>query len=275
MQELKIGVLNLMHDKVDTQKRFKKVFAETGIPVKLEFFYPKTKYQNRSVPKEVAEISQPLNLKKIKDFDGFIITGSPIEHLDFEDVTYIEEIRCLLTELDQNHVQQLYLCWGAMAALNYFYGIKKLQLPKKIFGIYPNQIVQPHTLLKDLPNSFLAPHARYAEMDRLQIAQDSRLQINSLTDSKHLLLVTSPPFPERTFLFAHLEYGQNALLKEYKREVAAHPEKHYQKPENYFSRETPNIPEFKWEDTQKIFFRNWLKKLIKEKKYGNNLQLSY
>lgn len=275
MQELKIGVLNLMHDKVDTQKRFKKVFAETGIPTQLEFFYPKTKYQNRRVPKEVAEISQPLDLTKIKDFDGFIITGSPIEHLDFEDVTYIEEIRCLLTELDQNQVQQLYLCWGAMAALNHFYGIKKLQLPKKIFGIYPNQIVQPHLLLKGLPSGFLAPHARYAEMDRAQIAHDPRLQINSLTDSNHLLLVTSPPFPERTFLFAHLEYGPNALLKEYQREIAAHPEKNYQKPENYFLDEKNKFPEFTWAQTQKVFFKNWLKKLIKEKNYGNNLQLSY
>lgn len=275
MVKLKVGVLNLMHDKEDTQKRFQKIFNQLPVEVELEFFYPKTKYEGVEVPEHVSAISNPLDLAKVKDFDGFIITGAPIEHFDFKDVTYIEEIRCLLSELDRNHVQQLYLCWGAMAALNYFYDIQKIALPSKIFGIYPNEIEKMHPLLNGLKDNFLAPHARYADMNIKQIAQDSRLEINALSKSGQLLLVTSPSYPERTFLFAHLEYGKNALLKEYQRETAAHPEKEYQKPENYFSRETPNLPEFKWKAAQKLFFENWIKKLVKEKNHDNNLQLSY
>ncbi|QNQ81657.1 homoserine O-succinyltransferase [Lactobacillus sp. PV037] len=275
MKPIKIGILNLMHDKEDTQKRFEKIFKNSKNDIKVEFFYPKTKYQDKEVPENVKAISQPLDLTKVADFDGFIITGAPIEHFDFKDVTYIEEIRCLLSELDRNHVQQLYLCWGAMAALNYFYGIKKVPLSQKIFGIYPNEILKAHPLLAGLSKDFLAPHARYADMDIEQIAQDPRLEINSLSKNRNLLLVTSPPYPERTFLFAHLEYGRNALRKEYQREINAHPERNYQKPENYFSRETPNLPEFKWKNTQEHFFKNWINELIKEKNYGRNLQLSY
>lgn len=118
---VKLGVLNLMHDKLDTQQRFAHVLPDAD----LTFFYPRMHYQNRPVPPEVAKISQPLDLNHIQDFDGFIITGAPLDHLDFEQVTYIEEVRCLLQLLDKYKLQQLYFCWGAMVALDYFYDIQK------------------------------------------------------------------------------------------------------------------------------------------------------
>lgn len=157
---IKLGVLNLMHDKLDTQQRFAHVLPDAD----LTFFYPRMHYQNRPVPPEVAKISQPLDLNHIQDFDGFIITGAPLDHLDFEQVTYIEEVRCLLQLLDKYKLQQLYFCWGAMVALDYFYDIQKRILAEKIFGTFPHLIIEPNSLLNGLSQGFIAPHARYAEI---------------------------------------------------------------------------------------------------------------
>lgn len=253
----RIGVLNLMHNKIDTQKRFKTVLPN----VNLTFFYPRMHYQDRPVPMDVASTSKPLNLNQIRNFDGFIITGAPIDHLDFKNVTYIEEIRCLLQELDKYKVQQLYFCWGAMVAMNYFYGIEKRVLPEKIFGIYSHLIIEPHPLLNGLSQGFIAPHARYAEMDKKQIMQNPRLTINSIDDNGHLFMVSAKDKPEQNFIFSHIEYDRNGLRDEYQREIAAHPDRHYKKPENY----SLSTPLFQWQDTQKIFFNNWLKEVESNK----------
>ncbi|GAA2952222.1 homoserine O-acetyltransferase/O-succinyltransferase family protein [Lactobacillus kefiranofaciens] len=256
-KQLKIGILNLMHDKLDTQRRFASVLPNT----ELIFFYPRMHYLNRLVPNEVAQTSKPLNLEQINTLDGFIITGSPIDQIKFQDVTYIEEIRCLLNKLNQLKIPQLYFCWGAMVALNHFYGIQKQILSEKIFGIYPHLIIAPHPLLDRLSQGFIAPHARYAEMDKKQILQNPHLVINAVDDNGHLFMVSNPDKPEQSFIFSHIEYDQNGLKDEYQREVAAHPERNYKKPANY----NMAAPLFQCRNTQQIFFTNWLKQVKQNK----------
>lgn len=119
---LRIGVLNLMHDKLDTKRRFENVLQSDKYQVELTFFYPKDHYQNRVVPKEVAQISRPLDLELVKQMDAFIVTGAPIEKLSFTEITYINELQELFECLERNQLEQLYVCWGAMAAADYFYG---------------------------------------------------------------------------------------------------------------------------------------------------------
>lgn len=270
---LQIGILNLMHDKVDTQRRFKKVLQQPNYDVELTFFYPRTHYLNRPVPRLVRQISKPLDLSLVKDFDGFIITGAPIEKLSFSDITYISEIHQLIDQLTAADIPQLYVCWGAMAAANYLYGIEKHCLPEKIFGIFPNQLTGRSRLLAGLPNGFLAPHARYAELDRYQVQANPNLIIEATTIN-HDLFSFRARNAKQYFLFSHLEYGRKALLKEYQRERNAHPGREYIKPQNYF-RDPVHMrePEFKWQSAQRIFFANWLNivcqnaktpKLIKE-----------
>lgn len=255
--KVKIGVLNLMHDKLDTQKRFTKVLPEAN----LTFFYPRMHYLNRTVPTEVAMISEPLDISRVSEFDGFIITGAPIDMIDFENITYIEEIRCLLQALDKYKIQQLYFCWGAMAAMNYFYGIEKRILPEKIFGVFSHLITNQNLLLNGLSQGFIAPHARYAEMDKEQIMQDSRLSINAIDDGGHLFMVSANDHPERNFIFSHIEYGKNSLRDEYNREIKAHPDRKYKKPEHY----SLTSPLFQWQNTQNTFFNNWFEEVKKSK----------
>lgn len=271
--QIKIGILNLMHDKVDTQKRFTNVFAHTAYPVELTFLYPQTHYRDRTVPDLVQQIAQPLDLARVNEFDAFIITGAPIEQLDFNEVTYIDEIHQLIDQLVKFNIPQLYICWGAMAAANYLYGIEKHRLPEKLFGIFPNHIVNQGPLLTGLPDGFLAPHARYAELDHQQISVHPDLILEATTIDDDLFSFRAPKY-QRSFLFAHLEYEREALLKEYRREKNAYPDREYAKPQNYFLDPIHmKGPQFKWQPAQHIYFDNWLqtvvhsmqnKKLVKE-----------
>lgn len=255
---LRIGILNLMHDKVDTQQRFERVLTSDNFNVDVTFLYPQTHYQKRPVPKLVQEISAPLKIDQVDQFDAFIITGAPLEHLPFQQVTYLSEVQHLIDRLVELNLPQLYICWGAMAAANYLYGIDKFALPEKIFGVFPNYFKHLDPLLKGLADGFLAPHARYAELNLQQIVADPRLIVNALTIDQRLFSFRARD-SNQYFLFSHLEYDQDALLKEYLREKAAHPEIEYLKPQNYF-RDPLHMKgtQFSWESTQQIFFDNWL-----------------
>lgn len=271
--QIKVGILNLMHDKVDTQKRFEHVLTQTDYQVALTFLYPRTHYRDRMVPKLVQQISQPLNLDRLGEFDAFIITGAPIEQLDFGAVTYIEEIHQLIDRLVELGLPQLYICWGAMAAANYLYGIEKHRLAEKLFGIFPNHIINPGPLLAGLPDGFLAPHARYAELDHRQIIAHPDLILEATTINDDLFSFRARN-QQQSFLFAHLEYGRAALLKEYRREKNAYPDREYAKPQNYFLDPVHmRQPQFTWQPAQHAYFTNWLrivaqsmqnKKLVKE-----------
>lgn len=262
--QIKVGILNLMHDKVDTQHRFRQVFA--AYPVELTFLYPRTHYRNRLVPELVQRISQPLDLSQISEFNGFIITGAPIEQLAFSAITYIDEIHRLIDQLVKNDIPQLYICWGAMAAANYLYGIQKYQLPEKLFGIFPNQIIDRGPLLAGLPNGFLAPHARYAELNHQQVIDHPDLVLEATTAAGDLFSFRARQH-KQSFLFSHLEYDREALLKEYRREKNAYPNREYAKPQNYF-RDPLHMrgPQFQWQPAQHQYFANWVQQVTHDMK---------
>ncbi|MFT8669074.1 MAG: homoserine O-succinyltransferase [Liquorilactobacillus hordei] len=257
---LNIGILNVMHDKSDTQKRFDYVLKQQNIPVKVTYFYPTMHYQGRTVPEEVARISEPLNFIKVKKMDAFIVTGAPLEKIDFLEVTYWDELQELFQLLKQLNIPQLYICWGAMAAANFYYGIEKQMLAHKLFGIYGQEVLTKSELLEGLPQGFTAPHARYAELNHKQIRENKNLQITALSETKHLFLVEAKDAPQ-VFLFAHLEYGKEALAKEYQRELKAYPDQAetLAEPQNYYEDfEQMEAPIFSWSDTQRLFFQNWV-----------------
>lgn len=260
--QVKIGILNIMHDKVDTQKRFRHVLPHAD----LTFFYPKSHYQNRKLPADFAKIAEPLDLAKVETLDAFIITGAPIEQIPFGQVDYWNELKQLFAFLNEQQLPQLYVCWGAMAALDYFYDIGKVDLPSKLFGIYRQQILQPTPLLAGLASGFKAPHARYAEMSHQDLANSSSLTVNAISETGNLCLVTANNRPQ-VFLFSHLEYGPSAFIKEYDRELAARggDDRGLSKPKQYFADEEHMLdPQFTWEETQKLFFANWLTSIQKQ-----------
>lgn len=266
-ETLNIGILNVMHDKSDTQKRFAFVLKQQSTPVKVTYFYPTMHYQGRTVPEEIAHISEPLDFLKVKKMDAFIVTGAPLEKVDFLDVTYWNEMQQLFQLLQKLDIPQLYICWGAMAAANFFYGIEKQMLAHKLFGIYKQKLFTESKLLEGLPRGFTAPHARYAELNHKQISENKNLEIKALSETNHLFLVEAKSEPQ-VFLFAHLEYGSDALAKEYQRELKAYPDQAaiLAKPQNYYEdfAQMKN-PIFSWADTQTLFFKNWILQVKKER----------
>ncbi|WP_034992228.1 homoserine O-acetyltransferase/O-succinyltransferase family protein [Liquorilactobacillus vini] len=259
-KSLQIGILNLMHDKAATQADFRQVLQNGLYPVELHFYYPIMHYLDRPVPTEVLKSAKPLDLKEVASLDAFIITGAPLDQLDFEQVTYLPELQELFRALKQVP-QRLYLCWGAMVALYDQYHIAKEVLPKKLFGVFPQKIIQSSPLLTGLPNGFWAPHARYADSNRHQIETDSQLTVKAVNQDGRLLLVQNQAGNE-TMLFSHLEYQAGSLVAEYQREIMAHPKKHYRLPINQAGRE------FAWKHTQKVFFTNWLQQVVATIKNG-------
>ncbi|MDT7014929.1 homoserine O-acetyltransferase/O-succinyltransferase family protein [Levilactobacillus namurensis] len=257
MQALHIGILNIMHDKEATSQRFHRVLSTPEQPVVIHEYYPRQHYAGRPVPDSVARLMQPLDLSAVAQLDGFIVTGAPIETIPFTQITYIQELRDLMETLASHRIPQLYLCWGAMAALNHFYGITKHRLPHKLFGVYPHQILQETPLLAGLTPGFVAPHARYAEMDADQLAATPDLRVDAVTTAGDLFLVENG-HQRQTFMFAHLEYDRWALVHEYRRELLAHPERTYHPAENDFEPTTMAVPPFAWQASQHRFFTNWL-----------------
>lgn len=247
-----------MHDKAKTKADFENVLTHHNVPVQLHFYYPKTHYVNRPVPASVEAIMEPLDLSQVVDLDAFVITGSPIDTLDFAEVAYIDEIRDLLAAL-QHVPNKLYLCWGAMAALYLQYHIDKYNLPQKVFGAFAQDILQPSPLLAGLEDGFMAPHARYAESKMTEILAQPQLIMPAKSQNDDLFLVQNLDMSE-TFLFSHLEYGRTGLQDEYIRETTAHPDRHYLKPEMPSADVTTMTnADFPWQHTQAQFFDNWLK----------------
>lgn len=251
---MRIGIVNLMHDKIATQNRFAQRLQQWDLTLKLTYFYPVDHYLNRPVPATVAAISQPLDLATVAMMDAVIVTGAPVERLDFEAVTYYQELTRLFDFLAQRHLPTLFVCWGAMAALHHFFGIEKRSLTHKYFGGYSQRIQQPTPLLADLPRHFIAPHARYAEVNHDQVNQVAALAVNATTTTDELFLLTQQDQPF-SYLFAHLEYDGPALQQEFIREQAAWGGLPAQ-PVNYDL--ATGQPLFSWETTSQRFFKNWL-----------------
>jgi len=263
VEPIKIGILNLMQNKIETMHNFQKVLVSDTDNIELIFYYSATRYVGRKLDPRITENMRPLDLTEVQSLDGFIITGSPVEKLDFPQVSYFDEINALIDQLDQQNIPQLYVCWGAMAALNRLYNIDKKILPHKVFGIFQNQILTETNLLDNISDNFPAPHARYAEMDHGQMSADNRLKIEAVSEHG-LLTLAEAVTKNQTFIFSHLEYQRDSLDDEYHREMASPKVKHAFPAFNYYS-PLDKRPMFAWKQTQYNFYNNWLKTVTEHK----------
>lgn len=226
-----VGLLVLMHDKVGAINDWQNAL---GPQVRVQAFYPKS-----HVPQNPG-VMQPLDLQLATQMDAFIITGAPVDRLTFEDVWYYPEVTQLIDALQAAAVPQLYLCWGAMAALHHEFDLEKFRLPQKLFGVYPQHQLMASPLLKGLPERFLAPHARFADFSIEAIR--SKVDLIATTTNGHSFLATAG---RQTFLFAHLEYQRFGLWQEAQRANSA------------LAFNDDPLHHWGWENTRNIFFANW------------------
>ncbi|MCL2580525.1 MAG: homoserine O-succinyltransferase [Oscillospiraceae bacterium] len=257
IRPLRILILNLMPKKIETETQLLRLLGNTPLQVEVELMQTAS-YQPKNTSQE--HLLQFYNVfDEIKDqkFDGMIITGAPIEHLDFEEVEYWPEL-CEIFEWAKTHVFCSYfICWGAQAALYYHYGVPKYPLGGKMFGVFEHEIHDPgHYLFYGFDDRFYAPHSRHTEIRESDIEKHADLRILS-TSKKAGVYIVAREDNRQFFVTGHAEYDRDTLAGEYHRDVAANAPIHI--PDNYFPGDDVKAPPvFRWKAHANLLYSNWL-----------------
>ena len=257
IRALRIGLLNLMPDKIKTETQFARLIGATPLQVDLSLIkITNHKSKNTSHDHMIAFYRDWEKVQNEK-FDGLIITGAPIELLEFEDVTYWDELRKIYN-WTQTHVQSTFnICWGAQAALHHFHHVPKHTLAQKAFGIYRHKNLSPASpYLRGFSDDFSMPVSRWTENLKSELPKGKGLEILMESEEAGLCFVADNPH-RQLYMFNHIEYDTNSLGDEYRRDVGAG--KAINPPANYFPGGNPSaIPENRWRSHAHLLFGNWI-----------------
>ena len=257
IRPLKILILNLMPTKIDTETQLSRLLGNSPLQVEIELMHTST-HKARNVSeehllafyKEFSEVSD-------RYFDGLIITGAPVEKMEFEDVEYWNELAEIM-EWSKTHVHStLHICWGAQAGLYYHFGIKKHLMPEKLSGVYSHTVDYKRSILfRGFDEVFYVPHSRYTTVRREDIEMTSGLKILASSEEAGVYAVITPG-GKQVFLTGHSEYDADTLEKEYKRDKALGINPRV--PKNYYpSDDDTKRPMVSWRAHATLLFTNWL-----------------
>ena len=257
IRPLKILILNLMPTKVDTETQLSRLLGNSPLQVEIELIHTEShKSKNVSEDHLLAFYKQFADVKD-SYFDGMIITGAPVEKLEFEDVDYWPEL-CEIMEWSKTHVHStLHICWGAQAGLYYHYGIKKKPLEEKLSGVYPHIVDYKRSILfRGFDDVFYVPHSRYTTVDRADVEAVWDLRILASSEQAGVYAITTRK-GRQIFLTGHSEYDPDTLNKEYTRDKLAGINPKI--PENYFpGDDDTKKPLATWRGHATLLFTNWL-----------------
>lgn len=260
IRPLHIAILNLMPTKETTETQLLRLLGNTPIQIEPVLLTTKSYTAKNTSGEYLAEFYRNFDDIKPHKFDGFIITGAPVEQMPFEDVLYWDELTQILDWAATNVYSSLFICWGAQAALYYYHGIPKHPLAKKIFGIFPHKITHPGaSVLRGFDDVFQVPHSRHTTVLREDIEKNPDLTILSESDEAGVYLVTTKD-ERQVFLTGHSEYDRDTLKREYLRDLAANLP--IEKPVNYFPDDDPaREPLMRWRMHSHLLFSNWINNL--------------
>ena len=264
IRPLKIIILNLMPTKLETETQLLRLLSNSPLQVDVEFLQVAT-HESKNVSKShMDKFYRTYDEVKSNKYDGMIITGAPVEQMEFEEVDYWNEL-CKIMEWSKTNVYSTFhICWGAQAGLYYHYGIKKYKTSKKIFGIFPHKSLdETHPLMRGLDDIYYVPHSRHTEIKTQDIAQVKDLQILSYSDMAGIHIVSDMEC-RKFFITGHSEYDRETLAKEYFRDKQKGLD--IEIPYNYFPNDDTNaIPRMEWKGTANIIFNNWLNYFVYQK----------
>ena len=257
IRPLKFVIVNLMPTKIETETQLLRLLSNT--PLQMEVTLLKMdSYVSKNISEEHMEnFYKTFNDIKDEKFDGLIITGAPVETLEFEKVDYWKELTEIL-EWSKKHVfSTLYICWGAQAGLYYHYGIKKYPLNEKLFGIYPLKLDDSNIgLFRGFDEIFYMPQSRHTEVKEEDINKIEELEILAKSPEAGVSIVRTKD-KRRIFVTGHMEYDRMTLASEYERDVKLGKE--ISVPFNYYPEDDPKkTPLFKWRGHANLFFINWI-----------------
>jgi homoserine O-succinyltransferase/O-acetyltransferase len=257
IRALRIGLLNLMPNKIRTETQFARLIGATPLQVELSLIKI-TNHKSKNTPNDhMITFYRDWEKVRKEKFDGLIITGAPIELLDFEDVTYWDELQKIY-DWTQTHVQSTFnICWGAQAALYHFHRVPKHALAQKAFGIYRHKNLSPASpYLRGFSDDFSMPVSRWTENLKSELPTGKGLEVLMESEEAGLCFVADNPH-RQLYMFNHIEYDTNSLGEEYHRDLEAG--KTINQPANYFpGGNTSAPPENRWRSHAHLLFGNWI-----------------
>lgn len=257
IRPLKIVILNLMPTKVETETQLLRLLGNSPLQVDIELLQMASHTSKNTSSRHLTKFYKTFDEIKDDRFDGMIITGAPVELLEFEQVDYWEELKEIMEWSKHNVVSVFHICWGAQAALYYHYGIPKHKMDEKLSGIFHHRVLNPnHPLMRGFDDRFYMPHSRYTTVYREDIQKFSQLEILATSRMAGVAVVASKD-GRQFFVLGHGEYDRNTLATEYFRDInkGLHPNIPY----NYFPENDPAAtPPLIWRSYSTMLFTNWL-----------------
>lgn len=257
IRPLKVGLLNLMPLKEDTELQILRSLSNTPLQVDVIFVNVSSHESKNTSTSHLNKFYLPFKEIKKQRFDGFIITGAPVEQMPFEEVDYWEELKEIM-EWTKTHVTStVHLCWGAQAGLYYHFGINKVQLDKKLFGVFEHRVQNRKTpLVRGFDDVFLAPHSRHTTVPTEAIEREERLTVLAKSDEAGVFLAMADE-GKQIFVTGHPEYDRVTLHNEYMRDKNKGLD--IEIPKNYYTDDNcENKPLLTWRSHANNFYTNWL-----------------
>ena len=257
IRPLRIALLNLMPTKIATETQLSRLLGNTPLQVELELLQTKTHKASHVSEEHMLAFYKTFDDVRDQTFDGMIITGAPVEHLPFEEVEYWDEL-CEIMEWSKSHVTSTFhICWGAQAGLYYHYGIPKVDLPKKLFGVFPHRVEYKNPiLLRGFDDVFMAPHSRHTTVRREDVEKVPSVRIIASSEEAGIYAMFTEG-GRQVFITGHSEYDADTLKNEYLRDKNLGLP--IEIPKNYFEDDDPEKPvAVTWRSHANLLYSNWL-----------------
>lgn len=257
IRPLRIVILNLMPTKIETETQLLRLLGNTPLQVDIELLQTATHISKNTSYDHLSTFYKTFDQIREEYFDGMIITGAPVEHMNFEDVDYWEEVCQIMEWSKKNVYSTFHICWGAQAGMYYHYGIPKYDLPEKLSGIYVHRIMNIfHPLMRGFDDKILIPHSRYTGVHRSEIRKHEELEILASSNIAGVAIVANKN-GRQIFVLGHAEYDRTTLANEYLRDCNKGLKP--QLPYNYFPGNDPRaLPSLTWRSYATILYSNWL-----------------
>ncbi len=257
IRPLSILVLNLMPAKQTTEAQILRLLSNSALQVEVTFLHTASYSPKHTDHTHLAVFYETFERVRDQRFDGLIITGAPVELMEFEDVDYWDELVGIMQWADEHVFSTLAICWGAQAELYHHYGIGKHTVDKKVFGVFPHEVTDPkNKITRGFDEVFLAPHSRHTTVDVADIEAEPDLELLAVSPEAGVYLAASRD-GRRVFVTGHAEYDADTLDQEYRRDVAAGLP--IDVPVNYYPEDDPaRTPVVGWRAHGDLLFTNWL-----------------
>ena len=257
IRPLRIVILNLMPLKITTETDLIRLLSNTPLQLDINFMKLKSHTPKNTPIEHMMMFYRDFESMRNEKFDGMIVTGAPVETMDYEQVTYWDEIVDIFDWARTHVTSTLYICWAAQAGLYHYYGVPKYPLEKKMFGIFEQHPLQPKMpIFRGFDDCFMMPHSRHTEVRKEDILHHPELQLIADSEESGVSIVMARNGRE-FFITGHLEYAPNTLDTEYKRDFGIRDD--VEMPRNYYRNNDPTQPPLvSWRAHANLFYNNWV-----------------